>query len=111
MSDQDDLFGGLAEGEKEAAKPAGAPRLREPVRDQVGLRVVDLDALIGTSHAAHEDHLGSSTDLRELEGAVKAREHTAGQAPVQPASVDCTVAVDQRRDRKRACAGAAVREP
>ena len=47
MSGKDDLFGGLPEGEKAAAKPGGAARLREPVRDQVGLRVVDLDALSG----------------------------------------------------------------
>ena len=52
MSGDDDLFGGLPKSEAVAAKPFGAPRLREPVRDQVGLRVVDLDALIGPNHAA-----------------------------------------------------------
>lgn len=52
MRCEKDLFGGLPESEAAPAKPAGAPRLREPVRDQVGLRVVDLDALIGPSHPA-----------------------------------------------------------
>ena len=85
MSGADDLFGGLPEGEKAAAKPAGAARLREPVRDQVGLRVVDLDALIGPTHPARIIWgYVQALDLRELEEAVRAREHTAGQAPVSP---------------------------
>jgi len=85
MSGKDDLFGGLAEGEKAAAKPGGAARLREPVRDQVGLRVVDLDALLGPSHPARTIWAYvQALDLRELEEAVRAREHTAGQAPVSP---------------------------
>src|SRR6187401_1893145 len=85
MSGKDDLFGGLPEGEKAAAKPGGAARLREPVRDQVGLRVVDLDALLGPSHPARTIWAYvQALDLRELEEAVRAREHTAGQAPVSP---------------------------
>jgi transposase len=85
MSGADDLFGGLPEGEKAAAKPAGAARLREPVRDQVGLRVVDIDALIGPTHPARIIWgYVQALDLRELEEAVRAREHTAGQAPVSP---------------------------
>src|SRR6187401_2778113 len=85
MSGKDDLFGGLAEGEKAAAKPGGAARLREPVRDQVGLRAVDLDALLGPSHPARTIWAYvQALDLRELEEAVRAREHTAGQAPVSP---------------------------
>jgi transposase len=80
-----DLFGGLPEGETGAAKPAGAPRLREPVRDQVALRVVDLDALVGPGHAARTIWAYvQALDLRELEEAVRAREHTAGQAPASP---------------------------
>ena len=85
MSGADDLFGGLPEGEETAAKPAGAARLREPVRDQVGLRVVDIDALIGPTHPARIIWgYVQALDLRELEEAVRAREHTAGQAPVSP---------------------------
>jgi transposase len=66
-------------------KPAGAPRFREPVRDQVELRPVDLDALIGPEHPARViwDY-AQRLDLRELEEAIKAREHTPGQAPVSP---------------------------
>jgi transposase len=85
MRCEKDLFGGLPESEAAPAKPAGAPRLREPVRDQVGLRVVDLDALIGPSHPARIIWAYvQALDLRELEEAVRAREHTAGQAPVSP---------------------------
>ena len=85
MSGADDLFGGLPEGEKAVAKPAGAARLREPVRDQVGLHVIDIDALIGPTHSARIIWgYVQALDLRELEEAVRAREHTAGQAPVSP---------------------------
>ena len=68
-----------------AAKAAGKPRLREPVRDQIELRVVDLDALIGSDHAArviwaYVERL----ELSALEEAVRARAHTPGQAPVSP---------------------------
>ncbi len=68
-----------------AAKAAGKPRLREPVRDQMELRVVEVDALIGSDHAArviwtYVERL----DLSALEEAVRARAHTPGQAPVSP---------------------------
>ena len=67
------------------AKPAGKPRLREPKRDQIELRVVDLDALIGSDHAVrviwtYVERL----DLSALEEAVRARAHTPGQAPASP---------------------------
>ena len=85
MSAGEDLFGGLPESEAAPAKAAGAPRLREPVRDQVELRVVDLDALIGPDHSARIIWgYVQAIDLSELEAAVRAREHTAGQAPVSP---------------------------
>jgi transposase len=81
----DDLFGELPEGPAPRAKPAGAPRLREPVRDQVELRAVDLDALLGPEHAARIIWAyAQALDLKTLEEAVKAREHTPGQAPVSP---------------------------
>jgi len=68
-----------------AARAAGAVRLREPERDQIELRVCDLDSLIGSDHAAraiwaYAQHL----DLRELEARIKAREHRPGQAPASP---------------------------
>lgn len=67
------------------AKASGKPRLREPVRDQIEMRVVDLDALIGSDHGArviwaYVERL----DLSALEEAVRARAHTPGQAPVSP---------------------------
>lgn len=85
MPGDSDLFGGLPESEGACAKPAGAVRLREPMRNQVELRAVDLDALIGSSDPARIIWAYvQALDLRELEEAVKAREHTAGQAPVSP---------------------------
>jgi len=82
----DGLFENLAETRVEGGKKAaGEARMREPVRDQVELRAVDLDGLIGADHPArvfwaYVERL----DLRELEDAIKAREHTPGQAPPNP---------------------------
>src|SRR5919204_38040 len=80
-----ELFENLPTMEIAHGKPAGAPRFREPVRDQVELRPVDLDALIGPEHPARViwDY-AQRLDLRELEEAIKAREHTPGQAPASP---------------------------
>ncbi len=67
------------------AKVAGAPRLRAPVRDQIELRAVDLEALIGADHAARTiwDYV-ENLDFGALEEMVRARTHTPGQAPVSP---------------------------
>ena len=48
----DELFGGLPEQSKPQAEaaPLGAPRLREPQRDQLALRAVDIESLIGEDH-------------------------------------------------------------
>jgi transposase len=59
--------------------------MREPVRDQIELRVVDLEALVAAEHPvrmiwAYVEQL----DLRELEEAIRARTHTAGQPPASP---------------------------
>jgi transposase len=79
------LFGDLPETEATASKPWGAPRLREPVRDQIELRAVDLESLLGPEHPARVlwDYV-RRLDLRELEDAIRAREHTPGQAPASP---------------------------
>jgi len=79
------LFEDLPETAAPGAADAGAARLREPVRDQIELRAVDLDALIGPTHPVRViwDYV-QKLDLRELEAAVKAREHTPGQAPASP---------------------------
>jgi len=66
-------------------RSAGRPRLREPERDRIELRAVDLDSLIGTEHAARVIWAYvEKLDLSALEEAVRAREHTAGQAPASP---------------------------
>jgi transposase len=63
----------------------GVARLREPVRDQVELRIYDLDGLIGPDHPARVIWAYVETlDLGALEQAVRARSHTPGQAPVSP---------------------------
>ena len=41
------LFGDLPESEPAERTGAGAPRLREPKRDQIELRAVDIESLIG----------------------------------------------------------------
>jgi transposase len=79
------LFDELPEGAARETRPEGPPRLREPVRDQIELRAVDLDGLIGAEHAArviwaYVERL----DLSALEGAVRARQHSPGQAPASP---------------------------
>jgi transposase len=64
---------------------AGAPRLREPQRDQIELRAVDIESLIGEEHQvrviwAYVEGL----DLSELESRIKAREHRPGHPPMSP---------------------------
>jgi transposase len=81
----DELFANLPVQMNARAVDAGDARLREPVRDQVELRALDLDGLIGPAHPARTiwDYV-QQLDLRALEQAVRAREHTPGQAPVSP---------------------------
>jgi transposase len=79
------LFENLPGDEPAKREWAGKPRLREPVRDQVELRAVDLEALIPADHPvrviwAYVQKL----DLRPLEEQVRAREHGPGQAPASP---------------------------
>ena len=83
----DGLFDELSDQGKppSSAAGAGAPRMREPVRDQIELRPVVLDSLLG------EDHLArliwryvETVDLSELEARIKAREHTPGHPMIAP---------------------------
>jgi hypothetical protein len=46
------LFGDLPESDPVKTGWTGAPRLREPVRDQIELRAVDLEALLPAGHPA-----------------------------------------------------------
>lgn len=81
----DDLFSDLPVQTMSQTFEPGRPRLREPVRDQIELRAVDLDRLIGPEHPARViwDYV-RELDLQALEQSVRAREHTPGQAPVSP---------------------------
>jgi transposase len=85
--DGDKLFGELPERSKPPADaaPLGAPRMREPVRDQIELRAVDIDSLIGQDHLARLIWAYVvALDLSELEARIKAREHTPGHPPASP---------------------------
>jgi transposase len=63
----------------------GRVRLRQPERDQVEWRSVDLDSLLAASHPARVVwRYVEKLDLRELEEKIWAREHTPGQAPADP---------------------------
>jgi transposase len=81
----DELFGELPEQARpktDAARQA-APRLREPRRDQVELRAVDIDSLIGEDHNARIVwRYVAGLDLSELEDGIKAR----GDRPGHPAT-------------------------
>ncbi|MHC2434236.1 transposase [Bradyrhizobium sp. USDA 4451] len=81
----DELFGDLPEQAKPPAEAGlpGAPRLREPQRDQIALRAVDIESLIGEDHPvrliwSYVEEL----DLSELEDRIKAR----GDRPGHPAT-------------------------
>ena len=85
MAVGEELFEGLpAHPAPESAQATrGAPRMREPKRDQIELRAVDVESLIGEDHPvrviwAYVEGL----DLRELEDRIKAR----GDRPGHPAT-------------------------
>jgi len=83
----DKLFGELPEqsAPRTEAVPQGAPRLREPVRNQVELRAVDIDSLIGQGHPARVIWAYvEGLDLSELEDRVKARENRPGHPAPSP---------------------------
>ena len=82
---RDTLFDDLPEAEPAAREWSGQPRLREPVRDQVELRAVDLEALLPADHPARVIWAYvQRLDLSALEESVRARAHGPGQAPVSP---------------------------
>jgi transposase len=83
---EEELFEGLPEqvGPLRAGA-AGAPRLREPVRDQVELRAVDLESLIGADHPVRVVWgYVARLDLRVLEDAIGSREGRAGHPAIAP---------------------------
>jgi transposase len=63
----------------------GRVRMREPERDQVEWRSVDLDSLLSMDHPARTIwRYVERLDVRVLEDKIRAREHTPGQAPASP---------------------------
>src|ERR1700736_5496407 len=63
----------------------GAPRMREPERDQIELRAVDIDSLLGQDHAVRVIwSYVEGLDLSALEERIKAREHSPGHPPISP---------------------------
>ena len=79
------LFDDLPEAGPVAREWPGRPRLREPVRDQVELRAVDLEALLPAEHPARVIWAYvQKLDLGALEEIVRARAHGPGQSPVSP---------------------------
>ena len=82
---RDTLFGDLPESEPVEREWPGTPRLREPVRDQVELRAVELDALLSAEHPARVIWAYvQALDLSVLEEAVRARSHGPGQSAPSP---------------------------
>src|SRR3954466_11700260 len=85
MMAADDLFEDLPAHSKPQhdAAPIGAPRLREPQRDQLALRAVDIESLIGEDHPVRLIwSYVEGLDLSELENRIKAR----GERPGHPAT-------------------------
>src|SRR5215211_1643059 len=83
----EELFGELPEqGKPQAdAAPLGAPRLREPKRDQIELRAVDIESLIGEDHPARVIWAYvAGLDLSELEDRIKARGERPGHPAISP---------------------------
>jgi transposase len=83
----DELFSELPDRPKPqvAEDTRGAPRMREPMRDQIELRAVDIDSLIGQDHLARLIWAYVvALDLSELDARIKAREHTPGHPPASP---------------------------
>ena len=83
----EELFEGLAAQmvPQSNAAARGAPRLREPERDQLELRAVDIDSLIGQDHPVRVIwSYVEGLDLSALEDRIRAREHTPGHPPISP---------------------------
>src|SRR6266545_1170105 len=80
----DELFDALPD-QHGPQRPAGEPRLREPRRNQIELRSMDIDSLLGEDHAARLIWAyAEQVDLRELKDAIKAREGMPGHPAITP---------------------------
>jgi transposase len=81
----DELFRELPQQATPQRDAAGEPRLREPQRDQIEWRSMDIDTLIGMDHPARTIWAYvEGLDLRELEDAIKSREGTPGHPTISP---------------------------
>src|SRR3974390_17185 len=78
--------GELPEARRAAeAAGLGVPRLREPKRDQIELRAVDIESLIGQDHPARVIWTYvEGLDLSELEQRIKARADRPGHPATSP---------------------------
>jgi transposase len=84
----DKLFGELPEQRKpqsEDTSPLARPRLREPKRDQIEWRSVDLDSVIGEDHPARFFwSFVVPLDLSEMENRIQARGSKPGAPTITP---------------------------
>jgi transposase len=86
MMAADELFDELPAAKPQADEASkGAPRLREPQRDQIELRAVDIESLIGEDHPARIIWAYVvGLDLSELEDRIKARGERPGHPAISP---------------------------
>jgi transposase len=82
----DELFEDLpGQGVPRRERGEGAPRLRQPERDQIELRPVDLDSLLPGDHLARIIwRYVEGLDLEVLYEPIKAREGVPGHPPIDP---------------------------
>lgn len=80
------LFGELAEQVgPERGVEGGSPRLRRPERNQLELRSVDLESLLGVDHPARAIWAYvEKLELGKLYALIRAREGVAGHPPIDP---------------------------
>lgn len=84
MADEQ-LFEDLPEQERPQAGVRGAPRLRMPERDQIGIQVAALDDLVSEDHPVRAVWaFVEGLDLSALYDAIKAREGQPGHPPASP---------------------------
>jgi len=83
---EESLFEGLPlQAAPENDQARGAPRLREPKRDQIELRAVDIDGLVGQDHPVRVIwSYVEGLDLSALEDRIKARDDSPGHPAISP---------------------------
>lgn len=85
MMADEQLFEDLPEQERPQAGVCGAPRLRVPERDQIGMQVAALDDLVSEDHPVRAVWaFVGGLELSALYDAIKAREGQPGHPPASP---------------------------